>query len=278
MNPEQRMTHWIVLVGVAALVTGTEARVGPSVQGGVSTLADALDQADLIVVAQVSREELIPPELNHDRPRRRRATVEIKVVLKGTADALFSIEYAPFEDFSRQGMIGVLFLKRQGQNRMSLLTAPEQYAISHWPTDFSSTSTVTERVRDLFIEDLVNGNGLEKERALGYLRNLRDPTARPAIRKALAHVDARLRIRGLALLAQLGDVEAVAEGVSIAEQLSKRVAHDGEPLYQEETAWIGSALYDVRDPEALPHLIRALRVDDVPLRKGAVYALREIRS
>ncbi|MEP0842596.1 MAG: HEAT repeat domain-containing protein [Phycisphaerae bacterium] len=245
-----------------------------------STLDLAIHSSDYILIGHVSADEMVEVVAAQDESRNphHRARISVILPIKGKPPKELVIEYDEYQggriNHLYPGLDFLVFLNRNAEGwLLAEGNDPFRLALSHWPGSFPAEAESGERVRMVLRESLRNGPPLMKMFMLDHLAALGDKASIPLIRSVMRSPGFEFQPQALNALIRLGDAQAVVEGIAAIEQKSKQ-----KPPDRSWSDWIGPALSDIRDPEALPHLIRALRVDDVPLRKGAVYALREIRS
>ncbi len=270
------MTKFLNLGFITMIVASSaHARLGPPVLGGANDLGDAVERADAAIVALVLDErELSGKPADRDRPPLRSLTLEIKQVIFGEVESPIQVELARADDLSggsTAGFTSLMFLKRKEDGALRALVAPEQYPIGHWPGSFPKTRR--DGTRSVLLYELVKGNASERERVLGYLRELKDSQAIPAIRETLPTAKGRMRGKTLAALIRLGDVSALADAIAHVEAIPT-TAPDAE---QWGVGLIAAELYHVKSPEAVPALLQAARSKHKLLREEAVYALRQMR-
>ena len=247
-------------------------------------VADLEKQADLIVVGRVESiapfgRTVIARSPDSTEPASvMLARIHIDDVLKGDAgigsiDVPFiAPEYASSGYGSLEaGTYRVVFLRRA--NDSVELANPFHPSAPAAPGPRAQASTPFERVVEVMRRVLTPMARYEMKReALAALFQVQHPAALEALRPVLQDPDRRIRVVTIAALLEMHDPSAVAFAESL---LRGPEPHPSEDL---ELRAVQLALRQVRDPVAVPALVRLAGAGAVATRRSAVEALGFISS
>ena len=253
----------------------------PSVAGATLVpnldLESLCDRADLIVVglaADVRRqsETTIGGQAQGMEGPSMTAELDVERVLKGKfADSKLSFKFtlpaAPAGAIVR-GQFGIFFF-REAKTGIEILDRYHPYVVAA-PGAPITVGTyldqVTAEIAYAATSEVVPPQG--RRDAIEALRTLPSPAATSALRTAALAGDAGTRMSALAALLARGDIKYLDQAVS--------ALLSAEQGANEFLVWrLSSSLeFGVRDPKAIPALVRLLRSRYAPARRAAAAALR----
>jgi len=170
------------------------------------------------------------------------------------------------------GQFGVFFL-RQAENAYQILDPYHPFLVAapaapH--TEGTPLDQVTAEVAHVF--DWPGATGQSRREAVEVLRTLDTPPATAALKTAARDPDPGPRVLAVAALLERGDMAWLDPAASIL--LSHEQGVDPYLVWRLATAIEAS----VKDPRAIPTLVRLLHAPEVPVRRAAAAALRNTRD
>jgi hypothetical protein len=204
--------------------------------------------------------------------------IQVSRILKGqsseptiTFELVQTIVWYGIKDV-RVEQVGMFFLKSNANNGFIVTNYYYPFVVAATATPRGGDSDYERVLAEVMnVLALPQTTWVDKYAAIDILRQIETPAISASLRLAAKSGDMRVKLRAVAVLLHRNDISEL----EFAEKMLSRRPSGIAPDLINNLAY---ALHGVKDPKAIPTLMRLLRSRDVEVRRSSALALRQTGS